>query len=122
MAMGYPDHVAGVVHCKSAIGGGEEHCHYGDYLDCCGTKHDLFIIMVACSCLLLCDRMLHRCYMPHHSLPMGHQEELYASMADVSKPLALGVYAGGWQEPMQDAHSAEAIGIFGDVMPGAIIW
>ena len=120
--MGYPDHVASVVHCNSALGGGEEHCHYGDYVDCCSAQHDLFITMVACSCLLLYDRLRYRCHMPCDRLPMGDQEELYASMAYISKPIALGIYAGDWQEPIQDTHFAEAIGVFGGAMPGATIW
>ena len=124
MAMGNPDDLASVGRCHSGTSSydGEEHCHYGDYLDCCGTNHDLFIIMVACSCLLLYDRLLYRCHMPHHNLPMGHQEELYASMAYISKPIALGIYAGDWKEPKQDTHFAEAIGGVGGAMPGATIW
>ena len=76
----------------------------------------ILLLWVLVLVLLLYDHLLSQCYMPHGSLPNGNQEELYASMADAQETLALGIYAGSWRRPIQDAHLGKAIGVFGDAM------
>ena len=102
MAMGYFDDVASVAHCHSGLGNydGKKYCDYDDHLSVCGAQHYHFINMVACSCLLLYDRLLYRCYMPHDALPMGYQAELYASMAEAYSTHPVCIYAGSWEMPL----------------------
>ena len=79
MAMDYPDDLASVGHCSQRLGNydGTKYCDYDNHLPVCGAQHYNFITMVACSCLLLYDRLLYRCYIGQNRLPVGYQEELY---------------------------------------------